>query len=130
MSDDGAGGAWSPVGLPPDVAVPDAVEFEELRAPLWMLGVATVAILMAAALLAASGDAANLLGYFLATVVTVLAVGLYRRTDSSRRSRPTYVVPRIAQVIPPSSVAWCCLIIGFAIATIHVIRFADAVARR
>lgn len=130
MSGDSTSGTWSPIGSPPGGPASAPVEAEELRAPLWMLGVAIVAVIISAALLGASGDAANLLGYFLATVVTVLAVGLYRRTDSSRRSRPTYVVPQLAQTIPPGLVAWGCLILGFTVAMIHVYRFAEAVARR
>ncbi len=130
MNGAGASGTWSPIGLPPGGPTPLQVEPEELRAPIWMLGVALAAVAISAALLAATGDVANLVGYFLATVVTVLAVGLYRRTDSSRRSRPTYVVPQLAQTIPPHVIAWGCLIVGFGVAMIHVYRFAEAVARR
>lgn len=102
---------------------------EALRPPLALLAVAGVAIVASALLLFIQGEAADLIGYVLATVVTVLAVALYRSVDSRRRSRPTYVIPVIAQKLNPTVITWVLLLLGVVLGVIHVWGFADSVAR-
>lgn len=100
-----------------------------LRPPLGLLGLAAASLLVAALLLLGSGQALDIVGYVLATFVTVLLVGAYRAIDSRRRSRPTYVIPPVAQALNPAVVAWVLLVLGVVIGGIHVWRFADVVAR-
>jgi hypothetical protein len=100
-----------------------------LRPPLPLLAGGAVAVAASAVLLAWSGRIVDLVGYLLATVVTVVCVAGFRSLDSRRRSRPTYVVPPLAQRIPPSTVAWAVLVAGVAVGAVHVWRFAQEVAR-
>lgn len=56
---------------------------------LLVLGVASVAL--SAALLPVSGMAPDIVGYLLASLVTISLVGLFHRTDLQRRQSPMYV---------------------------------------
>ena len=105
-------------------------EVERLRPPMWILGVAVVGLVASSVLLLGRGRSVDLVGYGLATVVTVLLVATFRAIDSRRRSRPTYVLPAIAQRLPPGVVSWLLLAAGVVIGGIHVWRFAEAVARQ
>lgn len=99
------------------------------RPPLVLLAAGAGSVAVSAVLLMWSGRVVDLVGYVLATVVSVAAVAGYRSLDSRRRSRPTYVVPPIAQRLRPGVVAWVVLVAGLVVGAVHVWRFAEAVAR-
>jgi len=84
---------------------------------------------LAALLLLLSGKVINVIGYVLATLVASILVGQFRAIDGRRRSRPTYVVPRSAQLIAPVKMAMGVLLLGYLIGAVHVWFLADAVAR-
>ena len=56
---------------------------------LLVLGIASVAL--SAALLLLSGMVADVVGYLLASVVTISLIGFFHRTDLQRRQHPRYV---------------------------------------
>lgn len=95
-----------------------------------MLGVAALAVGTSAALLWLNGRPIDLIGYLLATLVTVLFVAGFRSVDNRRRSRPTYVLPLLARRIPPPIASLLLLGSGVLVGGLHVWRFADAVARQ
>lgn len=103
---------------------------DALRPPLWLLCCAVAAVVASAFLLQFSGRTIDLVGYLLATLVTVLLVAGFRSLDNRRRSRPTYVVPMLAQRLPPSVISWALLGIGILVGGVHVWRFAEALARQ
>jgi hypothetical protein len=95
-----------------------------------MLGAAALAVVTSGALLWVSGRPADLAGYLLATLVTVLFVAGFRSVDNRRRSRPTYVLPLLARRLPPPIVSMLLLASGVLVGGLHVWRFADDVARQ
>ena len=97
---------------------------------MWLLGLAALAVVGSAVLLRATGRAADLVGYLLATLVTVLLIAAFRTIDNRRRSRPTYVLPLLAQRIQPTVASWMLLAVGVTVGAVHVWRFADAVGRQ
>jgi len=108
----------------------DDVSDEALRPPLGLLFLGCAAVALSAAMLLGSGRLIDLAGYFLATVVAVFTVAGYRALDSRRRTRPTYVIPRLAQLIPPTLLGLGVLVCGTLVASVHVWRFADFMARQ
>jgi hypothetical protein len=115
----------APAGATPPTTATGGPE----RPPLRLLGFAAGAVAVSAGLLLVSGRLVDLVGYLLATVVTVLLVAAFRSLDGRRRSKPSYVVPVLAQRIPPAIVSWVLLGAGIAIGGLHVWSFAESVAR-
>jgi hypothetical protein len=103
---------------------------EPVRPPLVLLAIATAMVAGSALLLFGSGKTVDLIGWALATLLTTLAVAGFRTLDSRRRSRRTYVVPLLAQRIPPRFATAALLVLGTAVGGVHVWRFAGIVARQ
>jgi hypothetical protein len=97
--------------------------------PMSLLWWATGSVVLSVLFLLLTGKAINLAGYLLATLVASILVGQFRAIDGRRRSRPTYTVPRSAQVVAPVKLAMTLLLVGYLIGAIHVWILADAVAR-
>lgn len=89
---------------------------------LLVLGVASVAL--SAALLLISSTPAHVVGYLLASVVTISLVGFFHRTDLQRRQSPLYVsnhsLGRWAGVVAA---------LGVAVAAVHTWSIATALAK-
>lgn len=112
-----------------DLAGPTAGD-EPVRPPLALLAIATAMVASSALLLLGSGQTIDLIGWGLATLLTTLAVAAFRTIDSRRRSRRTYVVPLLAQRIPPRIATSALLVLGTVVGGVHVWRFAEIVARQ
>lgn len=91
--------------------------------PFRWVGAAVASVLVGAALLLGDGRTLHLIGYALAALVTLSCVSIYRVVDNRRRG-PSYS-PRPVW----GRVAVTTLVVGIAIAGVHVWRFATLVAR-
>lgn len=99
-------------------ADPDAV-----GPPITLLGVAAACVLIGAVLLFAGSFVANIAGYVVASLFTIVLVGIYRRVDLARRLAPGYrPVPRVRRVVP------VVLVGAFLVAGVHVWAIATEVA--
>jgi hypothetical protein len=88
-----------------------------------------VAVGVSTLLLLVNNRVSNILGYLLATFVTVLCVSFYRSIDGRRRARPTYTVTTLVQVLPTHALTWVLLVAGLFVGGVHVWWFAESVAR-
>lgn len=92
--------------------------------PIHLLALGGLAAATGAALLTRPGLGAAVLGYLLASVVTIALVGGFRRTDLRRRQHPHYrprpVLTRVAAVI---------VVVGVLVAAAHTWTIATELAR-
>ena len=100
---------------------PDADE--ETGPPLVLLVAAGLCVVVGAALLVVGSFAANLAGYVVASLVTIVLIGIYRRTDLIRRLSPGYRPrPELRRVVP------VVLLAAWVVAGVHVWAIATEVA--
>jgi hypothetical protein len=91
--------------------------------PLVVLFVAVVFVVVGAGLVPVDAFGVHVLGYVIASVLTIIAVGVYRRLDLLRRLAPQYRPrPGVRRVVPGLLVA------SFAVAALHVWAIATELA--
>jgi membrane protein implicated in regulation of membrane protease activity len=109
--------------MPEEDETPEAV-LAAVYPPLNLLVLGAAAVALSAALLLLSGMAANVVGYLLASVVTISLVGTFHRTDLQRRQSPLYRSRRALG-------RWAGLIaaLGVVVAALHTWAIATALAK-
>ncbi len=91
--------------------------------PVVLLATAGACVLAGVALLLVGTFAANVAGYLVASLLTIVLVGVYRRVDLIRRLSPSYrPAPRVRRVVP------VLLVLAFVVAGFHVWAIATEVA--
>lgn len=106
-----------------EAAAPSQQEEATTGPPLIVLFVATVFVVVGLALVPLEGMGVHVLGYVVASVLTILAIGVYRRLDLTRRLSPGYRPrPGVRRAVPVLLVA------AFAVAAFHVWSIATELA--
>ncbi|WCO65985.1 hypothetical protein PO878_15905 [Iamia majanohamensis] len=104
-------------------AAPEEAETAPSGPPLVLLALAGVCVAAGAGLLLVGTFAANVAGYLVASLLTIVLVGVYRRVDLIRRLSPGYrPAPAARRVVPVLLVA------AFVVAGVHVWAIATEVA--
>ncbi len=98
-------------------------EAEATGPPVLLLVAAGACVLVGALLLAVGSFGANVAGYVVASLLTIVLIGVYRRLDLIRRLSAGYrAVPQVRRVVPV-------LLVGaFVVAGVHVWAIATEVA--
>ena len=65
--------------------------------PLLILGLAFLLVVASAVLLVVEGTTSHVVGYLVGSVVPLLLIGFFRRTDLDRRRSPFYVPSRVVR---------------------------------
>ncbi len=102
----------------------DDLEVETIGPPLSLLVLAGSSIALSAALLLVTGLVTHVLGYVLASVVAIVLVGIFHRTDLQRRHSPLYA-PRRAV----SRYAGALVAIGLLVSAAHTWSIATVLAK-
>ena len=105
-------------------APPTRDEPRPVDPPIHLLALGALAAVAGVALLSRSGLVAAIVGYVLASLVTIVLVGSFRRTDLRRRQHPHYrprpALNRVAAVVA---------IVGVLAAAAHTWTIATELAR-
>ena len=97
---------------------------ERLGPPRGLLLLAVASVASSAALLAFSGLPVHVAGYALASVLTIVLVGMFHRADLVRRQLPFYLPSRAA-----SRCAGALAVLGVLVAALHTWPIATVLAK-